>query len=609
MNTRHLLALPLLLLSFFAISQQVRSLTWWNPAEHEFAVIEGQAWAGETASPYDRFPARAEGKVPPAVWNLSGHSAGLMVRFRSNSSQIVVRYISKPKGAGNSYGMDHMPATGVSGVDMYAITNEGEEIWCAAKRSFADTITYRYEGLRPTDNYHDLGREYRLYLPLYNSVSWLEVGVENGAHFKPLPVRKEKPIVVYGTSIAQGACASRPGMAWTSILGRKMDRPLINLAFSGNGRLDSSVVDYVNELDAKVFIMDCLPNLIPGTWERLGIDGEQGLKDRVLSSVRTLRTKHPTTPILLVDHAGYTEAFVNDDRKQQYTKANQVQQEAFYQLKKEGVNGLFYLSKEELGLGLDDMVDGTHPTDLGMLHYAQGYEKSLRTILDEPVGIASTTHPVTQYREPNNYDWEERHNEILQMNYSAPPKMVFIANSIIHFWGGQPRTKRVVEEESWKTLFTPLGMRNQAYGWDRIENVLWRVYHGELDGFEANKIFIMIGTNNLHLNTDEEILEGLDMLLNAIKIRQPKAEIILMGLLPRRDNEQRVANLNFELARLSANQQVKYADIGAIFLEKDSKINESLFSDGLHPNGAGYVKMREALKPLVEMPKQAKSKK
>ena len=92
--------------------------------------------------------------------------------------------------------------------------------------------------LNANDGYHDRGREYRLYLPLYNQVTWMEVGVAKDVYFEPLPVRKEKPIVVYGTSIAQGACASRPGMAWTSILGRKMDRPLINLGFSGFGTFD-----------------------------------------------------------------------------------------------------------------------------------------------------------------------------------------------------------------------------------------------------------------------------------------------------------------------------------------------------------------------------------
>ena len=80
-----------------------------------------------------------------------------------------------------------------------------------------------------------------------------------------------------------------------------------------------------------------------------------------------------------------------------------------------------------------------------------------------------------------------------------------------------------------------MGLRNYAFGWDRIENLLWRLYHGELDGFEAEKIFVMIGTNNLHLNSDNQILEGLQFLVDAINIRQPKAEITFKGLLPRRN--------------------------------------------------------------------------
>jgi GDSL-like Lipase/Acylhydrolase family len=96
---------------------------------------------------------------------------------------------------------------------------------------------------------------------LYNSVQWMEIGIQEGTLFNPLPTRKEKPIVVYGTSIAQGGCASRPGMAWPAILGRKLDRPLINLGFSGNGRLEKEVIDLMIEIDAKLFVLDCLPNL------------------------------------------------------------------------------------------------------------------------------------------------------------------------------------------------------------------------------------------------------------------------------------------------------------------------------------------------------------
>ena len=249
--------------------------------------------------------------------------------------------------------MDHMPATGVSGVDLYAVDSDGGILWCNGRRQFSDTITYRFDGLRPNDSYHELGREYRLNLPLYNSVDWLEIGVSKDDYFEPLPVRKEKPIVVYGTSIAHGACASRPGMAWTNILSRKMDRPLVNLAFSGNGRLEKELIDLLIEIDAKVYILDCLPNL----WREETYDDEE-LEKRILKSVRQLRIERPETPILLTEHAGYTDGFINPERMHDYTRVNKIQKAAFEKLEKEGISNLHYLTYGEIGLQLDDMVDG-----------------------------------------------------------------------------------------------------------------------------------------------------------------------------------------------------------------------------------------------------------
>lgn len=585
-------------IAFISLHGQESTNAWWNPVQHDFAVIEGQAWTGETQSPYDRLPARAKSTVRNTVWNLSKQSAGLMIRFRTNANEIIVRYGTKKTDPENptvkTFALNHMPATGVSGVDLYAIDSEGRQVWCAAKRQFSDTITYRYQGLDPLDDYHNLGPEYRLYLPLYNQVNWLEIGVDRSAHFDALPVRKEKPIVVYGTSITQGACASRPGMAWTSILSRKMDRPLINLGFSGNGRLEQEVLDLLPEIDAKLYVLDCLPNLTRKT-----ISDEE-LKKLVTNAVHHLKQNKPDTPILLVEHAGYTDGLTNSVRQEAFERVNRLQQDAFYQLKIEGVQDLYYLSNESIGLQLDDMVDGTHPTDLGMLHYAESYEKKLRSILNEQVGNASTTKPVTQYREPLNYDWEKRHREILDLNTTNPPESIIIANSIIQFWGGKPSSPIARESESWHKVFTPMGLRNYAYGWDRIENVLWRVHHGELDGFDAKQILLMIGTNNLHLNTNEEIIEGLKYLLTAIKNRQAKADITLMGILPRRDYEQRIKKLNLTISRLAGELNVPYADIGPIFLNNDYTVNETMFSDGLHPNATGYRKMRDALKALLK---------
>lgn len=569
---------------------QSDSLKWWNPEQSAFTVIEGQAWPGETESPYDRLPTRAKTQVRGAVWSLSKNNAGIMIRFRSNSDQIMVRYT-----VNGNHALPHMPATGVSGVDLYAIDSDGQELWCRGQWQFKDTIIYRFAGLVPNGPYHEQGREYRLYLPLYNQVNWLEIGVPEKTLFKPLPVRPEKPIVVYGTSIAQGGCASRPGMAWTSILGRQLDRPLINLAFSGNGRLEKELIELIGEIDAKIFILDCLPNLV--SQEQYP---DEEVKNRITSSVRHLRENHPETPILLVEHAGYTDGEIMPARKEAYQRLNRIQKETFGELLKEGVQHLYYLSYDEMDLGMDDMVDGTHPNDLGMQHYAEAYARKVRDLLHEPIGKITTTQPCTQYREPGNYDWEERHREILRLNRENPPKTVILANSIVHFWGGLPRTNLVREEASWRDHFSPMGVRNQAYGWDRIENVLWRIYHGELDGFKAQEIVVMIGTNNLHLNSDQEIIDGLHLLIEGIKVRQPEARIVLMGLLPRRNYETRISQLNLDIAGLAGKLQVAFNDIGDIFLGPEGKIEERLFSDGLHPNETGYLKMREKLLPLLK---------
>ncbi|GAB3801033.1 SGNH/GDSL hydrolase family protein [Spirosoma humi] len=572
------------------VAQTPGEYVWWNPAKNDFPVIEGQGWAAkDRQNSYDRLPATAEKLVRKEVWNLSHSSAGLMIRFRATTDQVVVRY-----GVGNKQqALPHMPATGVSGVDLYVGNSDGDWLWAAGKYTFGDTIQYRFANLEPGDSYKR-GREYRLFLPLYNSVQWLEIGVPTGATLTPLPIRPEKPIVVYGTSIAQGACASRPGMAWTSILSRKLDRPLINLGFSGNGRLESAVVELVSQVDASLYVLDCLPNLIA----TVGIKPDE-IKSRILESVKTLRQKRPTTPVLLVDHAGYTDGSINPIRQQYYTDVNTLMHQAFVQLKAEGINGIYLLPKSQINLDMDAMVDGTHPTDLGMQQYADAYEKSIRTILNEPVGNLSTTKPRTQYRD-GSFDWEIRHRDMLARLKAKPPRIIFMGNSITHFWGGDPKGSRVNGADSWNSVLEPLGAQNMGYGWDRVENVLWRVYHGELDGYQADQVVLMIGTNNIQLNTDAEIVAGLKFLIQAIKSRQPTAEVLMVGILPRRDGEARVAALNEAIAQMTTEANAAFIQPGFVFLQPNGKVDESLFSDGLHPNAEGYRRLAGALKPYLK---------
>ena len=564
-----------------AHGQQRDAFKWWDPSKAGFPVLEGQGWPGEVPSFYDRLPARAEKVVRAPVWHLSQQGAGLVIRFRSNAPEIRVRYTVSEKQA-----LPHMPATGVSGVDLYALSRDGVWQWDGGNWIFGDTISYRFTSLP-----HSYVKEYRLYLPLYNHVKWLEIGVPDSSDLSPLGLRPDLPIVVYGTSIAQGACASRPGMAWTAILGRRLHDPVINLAFSGNGRLEAPVVSLLTELDAKLYVVDCLPNMSGFPDDTVGA--------RLVETVKTLRARRPGVPVLVVEHADATIGSLDTRRVKIFDRVNEVADSAFRKMKEAGMEDIYMLRAKDIGLDIESTVAGVHPNDYGMERYAAAYEKKIREILHEPTGPATTQQPVMQYRD-RSYDWESRHKQELALNKKQPPRIVFLGNSITHFWGGAPKGPLQRGEDSWQRYFAPLGVRNFGYGWDRVENVLWRVYHGELDGYTAKQVVINIGTNNIGFNTDAEIVDGLRTLVAAVRQRQPAASILLLGVYPRRNLEQRVAALNDRIVDLAAEVNVHYLDPGRDMLQDDGKINPKYFvSDGLHPSQAGYQVLARAIRPAL----------
>ncbi|MGC4036859.1 MAG: SGNH/GDSL hydrolase family protein [Chitinophagaceae bacterium] len=577
--------LPVLSATIFFLTINCFSQTnykWWNPAESSFPVVEGQAWPKEVQNFYDRLPARAEKTVRPDVWNLSKHSAGLYIKFNSNAADIVVKYVLQNK---NNYAMPHMPATGVSGIDLYALTQSGQWVWAPGRFKFGDTVEYHFANIEVDQQFKGRDCEFRLFLPLYNSLSWLQIGVPADKNFIPQPLTPEKPVVIYGTSIAQGGCASRPGLGWTNILERKLDRPLINLAFSGNGRLEKEVIQFVNEIDASLYVLDCFPNLVAS-----GGFSDEELEKRLTVSVLSLKEKHPLTPILVADHSlSSATGIIDTARNKECEQANKIAKLVVDKLVAGGMKGLYRLTNAEIGLNIESTVDGVHPNDIGMEKYAKAYAKSIQTILLEPEETYSTTIPIIQTRD--GYDWRGRHEAIKRLNKTNKSPNVIIGNSIIHFWAGEPAANRVSGADSWKKYFEPIGMQNMGFGWDRVENLLWRIYHGELDSFEAKHVVLAIGTNNLGLNSDNEIIEGLKLVVMAIKIRQPKAAIYLSGIFPRRNMEKRVETINLAYAKLAATLRVNYVNPGKVLLLSNGKIDESLFSDGLHPNEKGYGKL------------------
>jgi len=326
--------------------------------------VEGRGWNDAArARWFQRLPDEANGKVTSAVWGLSQDSAGMMARFKTDATTIWARYTLRKPDA--QVAMPHMPATGVSGVDLYARDRSGKWRWVNVTRPTGKEVNQAIA----TDLAPGL-REYAAYLPLYNGPEKLEIGVPPGTKFEGLAPR-EKPIVFYGTSITHGACASRPGMVHTAILGRRLDRPVINLGFSGNGRMDAAVGEFLTRLDAAVFVIDCLPNM-----------NAQQVRERTGLLVEQLRAAHPTTPIILVEDRRNTNSWILPARNQHHDDNHAALAKSFAELRKDGVEKLFYIEGDRLlGADGDGTTDGSHPNDLGFARQADVFEPVLRKAL------------------------------------------------------------------------------------------------------------------------------------------------------------------------------------------------------------------------------------
>lgn len=318
-------------------------------------TLEGKAFS-DTESFYDRLPARAKTTVPAPVWNLSHNSAGLALHFVTDSSSFKIRWVVRSA----NLAMPHMPATGVSGVDVYRRTPDG---WRFVKNGKPTALTNEIAvALEPN-------AECLVYLPLYNGTAQIEVGLPAGRSLSAPPVRPSgvtKPAVFYGTSITQGGCASRPGLAFTAIAGRLADVPVVNLGFSGNGRMELALCDLIAEIDAAVYVLDCLWNM-----------SDEQVKERAEPFVRQLRAKRPDTPILLSEDCNTFE--------QAPTAKARILRSVYDKLKAEDPvrwKHLHYLeAKEMLGHDSEGTVDGCHPNDLGMMRMGEHFGQAIKPLV------------------------------------------------------------------------------------------------------------------------------------------------------------------------------------------------------------------------------------
>jgi len=323
--------------------------------------IQGRGWPEKDMECcYDRLPIKAKNIVRELVWKLSQDSAGMYVDFVTDSNAIFVKYTLKK----DSIAMNHMPATGVSGMDIYTLDKNRWQVLGVVK-----TIKYPETKAVIAGNLNSGTRRYRIYLPLYNGVNSFEIGIRAGSFIEKIPAKAvRKPIVFYGTSITQGGCASRPGMCYTNILGRLLDRPIVNLGFSGNGKMEPEMAKLVAEIDADVYVLDALPNLT-----------QTEAAQRIEPFIITLRDKHPDTPIVLAEFVSYPNMEYVKHFKDRVTGDNEALQAAYKSLKAKGYKGLYIVPRDALvDADGEGMVDTVHPTDLGFMKMAKGFEPVLK---------------------------------------------------------------------------------------------------------------------------------------------------------------------------------------------------------------------------------------
>ncbi len=314
---------------------------------------------------YDRLPSGVTTNVNAGVRGMKFHTTGMQFRFSTDSTKLTFKWIPFSRGLE----MDHMPSTGMSGIDVYRFDEKrGRWLYVRTGR-IVDGVKGATLQIPWTP-----GTPCLVNLPLYNGIKSFSLGIDENAQVKPLPPRKNgivKPVVFYGTSITHGGCASRPGLSFVNIVGRDVDVPVVNLGFSGSGYMEFEMSEHIARIDASCYVLDCLWNMRSrGT----GKPSHRGVEDNYEPFIRNLRAKRPGVPIIMAEMCDVYGVKPND--KDIYTK------KLYDKLIAEGWKNLYYLPKTDMYLRDNEgTVDGVHPNDWGMMSIAKAFGRAVREAL------------------------------------------------------------------------------------------------------------------------------------------------------------------------------------------------------------------------------------
>lgn len=315
---------------------------------------------------FKRLPSRYKKIVRPRVWSLSECSSGISIRFKTNSSVISVKWELT-----DYIEYSNMNRICSSGLDLYCLIDKKWQYVNSAIPTNVENERLLISDMDTTT------KEFLLNLPLYDGIRNIEIGINEGFSISSNSDNSltKKPIVFYGTSVTQGGSASRPGMAYPSIIFRNLNIETINLGFSGNGRFEKSVGHALCEIDAEMYIIDCVANSSPKT-----------IKNNTIKLIKQIRECKPNTPILLVERIVECSYFKQTDELtfggSRQDQNNQLRK-SFDNAINIGIKYLYYLESDGLiGYDNEGTVDATHLNDLGMKRIAKKIEEKINEILE-----------------------------------------------------------------------------------------------------------------------------------------------------------------------------------------------------------------------------------
>lgn len=345
-------------------NNQKNDMKWHDPKEFPFQ-LNGFAWL-ETDKIYRRFPVNPIKKLPTRVDELANSTSGGQIRFKTDANKLAIKV--KLSGPAD---MSHMTAVGQCGFDVY-LKEGGKHRYIST--AIPPLNVTNYESVLwdfiSTSNHL---REATINFPLYQGVEEVLIGTEASAVVHPpTPYISDKRVIFYGSSITQGACASRPGMSYTNILSRRFNLEFINLGFSGSGKGEREVALSIREIERPgCLVLDFEAN---STVEQY--------KTRLLPFIKLFREYHPTVPIIVASRIPYAK-FFNEDQNQSFLRKRNISISSVAKLQQEGDERITFLDGSLLlGEGWHECtVDGVHPNEYGFMKMADGFESILRSSL------------------------------------------------------------------------------------------------------------------------------------------------------------------------------------------------------------------------------------